>query len=146
MASWRRRKMKIPAFLCCASLAIVLLGNCGPPLTQASSLDISGRWITSDSIGPLSNVQLTITQQSGVLSGTWSAKVFPVDAPCPPGLGTSPAGPLSGTNTVLEVRFSLLGAGDFEGQAIDTKTIKGSVQSCGTDYPIVFSLVPPPPS
>lgn len=148
MADPYRGKTKLPRWLCSASLLIALVQSCGPPLTQPSSQDISGRWTTSDPIGPLSNVQVSITQRpDGTLSGQWSANFFPLGAACPPGLGSSPTGPLNGTNTVLEVRFSLLGAGDFQGQAIDSKTLKGSLESCGGVYPVIFSLVgtvPPP--
>jgi hypothetical protein len=146
MASRCRRKNQIPGSLCHASFVIALVVSCGPPLTQPSSQDISGRWTTSDPIGPLSDVQVTITQRpDGTLSGQWSGKVSPADAACPPGLGSDPTGPVNGTNTILEVRLSLLGAGDFDGQAVDSKTLKGSFVSCGNAYAISFSLVGPVP-
>ena len=138
--------MKLPGWFCRSLLVIAVVESCGPPLTQPSSLDISGRWATTDAIGPLSDVQISITQQpDGTVSGQWSGKMFPANAPCPPGLGTNPTGPVNGTNTVLEVRLSLLGAGDFDGQAIDSKTLKGSFISCSNAYAIVFSFVGPLP-
>ena len=141
-------RMKVPGWLCRSLLVIAVVEACGPPLTQPSSLDISGRWATTDAIGPLSDVEMSITQRpDGTVSGQWSGTAFPANAVCPPGLGTNPTGPVNGLNTVLEVRLSLLGAGDFDGQAIDSKTLKGSFLSCSTVYAIVFSFVGPlPPS
>jgi hypothetical protein len=137
--------MKLPEWLCRSLIVIAVIANCGPPLTQPSSQDISGRWVTTDVIGPLSDVEMNITQRpDGTVSGQWSAKVLPTNAPCPPGLGANPTGPVNGTNTVLEVRLSLLGAGDFDGQAIAGQTLKGSFVSCST-YAVVFSFVGPLP-
>jgi hypothetical protein len=136
------RRMKLFGWLCPSLLVIAVADSCGPSLTQPSSLDISGRWATTDTIGPLSDVEMSITQQpDGTVSGEWSAKIFPADAPCPPGLGVNPAGPVNGTNTVLEVRLALLGAGDFDGQAIDSKTLRGAFVSCSIASVIVFSFV-----
>jgi hypothetical protein len=142
------RRMKLPGWLGLPLLVIAVVEGCGPPLTQPSSHDISGRWATTDAIGTLSNVEMSITQRpDGTVSGQWSATMFPADAPCPPGLGANPSGPVNGTNTVLEVRLSLLGAGDFDGQATDSKTLRGSFVSCSSAEVIVFSFVGPlPPS
>ena len=97
-------------------------------------------------IGPLTAVQMTVTQQSdGTIAGQWSATVFPPIPACPSGLNTDPSGPVTGNNTVLEARLSLLGAGDFDGQVINDQTLKGSFISCEHTYPIVFSRMPPPP-
>jgi hypothetical protein len=137
--------MNFPGWLCRSLLVIAVINACGPSLTQPSSLDIGGRWATTDAIGPLSDVEMSITQRpDGTVSGQWSAKMFPENAPCPPGLGANPTGPVNGTNTVLAVRLSLLGAGDFDGQAIDSRTLKGSFVSCSTSA-IVFSFVGPLP-
>lgn len=128
----------------CVSLMIMATASCGPPLTEPSSQDISGRWMTSNSIGALFDVEVTVSQQpDGTLSGQWSGRAAPPYPPCPPDLGPSPSGPVNGTNTVLAVRLSLLGAGDFDGQAIDGRTLKGSLLSCGTAYAVTFSLVDP---
>jgi hypothetical protein len=121
-------------------LTLVVMG-CGPNLSQPSPLNITGRWKSSDQIGPLSGLQVDITQQQdGILNGQWSGRSLP-DAPCPPGLGVSPTGPLNGRSTVLQVQFSLLGAGDFDGQAINAQTLTGSLESCNHPYPITFTRV-----
>jgi hypothetical protein len=140
------RRMNLLERLCKSLLAIAVIDACGPPLTQPSSLDISGRWATTDAIGPLSDVEMSITQRpDGTVSGQWSANMVPENAPCPPGLGPNPTGLVNGTNTVLEVRLALLGAGDFDGQAIDSRTLKGSFVSCSSTYAIVFSFAGPLP-
>ena len=138
--------MKLPGWLCRSLLVIAVVEACGPSLTQPSSLDLSGRWATPDAIGPLSDVEMSIRQRpDGTVSGQWSAKIFPANAPCPPGLGSNPTGPLTGTNTVLEVRLAFLGAGDFDGQTTDGKTLRGSFVSCSSALIIVFSFVGPLP-
>jgi hypothetical protein len=138
--------MKLHGWLCRSLLLVAAIVACGPSLTQPSSRDISGRWASIDTFGPLSSLELSITQQpDGTVSGQWSGRVFPENAPCPPNLGANPTGPVNGTNTVLEVRLTLLGAGDFDGQAIDSETLKGSMVSCGSTYPVVWSFVGPLP-
>jgi hypothetical protein len=137
--------MNVPRWLC-RSLLVAVVAGCGPPLTQPSSLNISGRWATTTAIGSLSDVEMSITQlPDGTVSGQWSATTFPPNPSCPPDIGANPTGPVNGTNTVLEVRLSILGAGDFQGQAVDSKTLKGGFISCGTVYAIVFSFVGPLP-
>src|SRR5687768_3179172 len=134
--------MNLPELLSRSLLVIAVVASCGPSLTQPSSLDISGRWATTDAIGPLSDVEVSITQRpDGTVSGQWSAATFPAGAPCPPALGTNPTGTVNGMNTVLGIRLSLLGAGDFDGQAIDSKTLEGSFESCSNVYAVVFSFV-----
>jgi hypothetical protein len=116
---------------------------CGPELDEPSSRNISGHWISSDRAGSLSGLSLDITQQpDGTLVGRWSG-VFAIGAQCPPGLGSNPTGPLNGANTSLSVRFSMLGAGDFEGQAVDANTLRGGLISCGSSYAVAFSAAAP---
>lgn len=135
---------KLHRYVCNFVVGIILLQSCGPPLTDPSSTDIGGHWATTIRIGPLQAVQMNITQGSdGTVSGQWSANVsLPLPA-CPPQLNSHPVGSVSGTNTVLEVRLSFLGAGDFAGQAINDHTLKGSFISCSHIYPITFSRVAP---
>ena len=89
---------------------------------------------------------MTITQTpDGAVNGQWSGKA-PANALCPPNLGLNPTGPVNGANTVLEVRFGLIGAGNFDGQ-VDGEVMEGTFDSCGIGYMIVFTLVgsvPPP--
>ena len=138
---WHRRKRKIPGTTWFVSFLTVLALACGPELSQPSSFDITGRWTSGDQIGPLTKIQVDITQQpDGILTGQWSGESTP-DAPCPPGLGSNPTGPVSGRSTVLQVQFSILGAGDFAGQVIDSQTLRGSMESCAHAYAMTFSRV-----
>jgi len=126
---------------------VVGLATCGPPLTQPSSRNLSGRWTSTDHIGPVLNVNVTINQTpDGTISGTWSSDVSPPHPKCPPELTNKGTGPVNGRNTVLGVQFSLLGAGDFQGQSDDGKTMRGSLFSCGLFYPIHFVLAAPVPA
>ncbi|MGZ3573065.1 MAG: hypothetical protein ACXWND_13905, partial [Gemmatimonadaceae bacterium] len=136
---------RIPGWFWASTLSLALVA-CGPPLSEPSSHDISGRWVTSAVIGPLTQIQIDITQNAdGTLEGQWSGKTSSPDAPCPPELGSSPTGPVNGTNTVLEIRFEVLGAGDFQGQLADDQTLRGSFRSCGGFYAVSFALVGPVP-
>ena len=129
----------------CWRLAVLTLGlvsgiACGPELTAPSSTDISGEWTSPDVIGPVSNIQVDVVQHAGgALDGRWSGKSTAPDAVCPPELGLDPTNSVSGTNTVLEVQLQLIGIGQFEGQAVDKQTLRGSLESCGQIYPMTFS-------
>ena len=126
------------------SFLVVALAGCGPPLTDPSSTSITGHWVSTDQVGPLSDLRMDITQQAdGSIVGHWTASIFPTDVACPPGLGNNPNGTVSGTNTVLEVRLALLGAGDFQGQVDGTSTLRGSLVSCTTPYAVTFALTAP---
>lgn len=138
MSIWRPGMRAILAAVGSVSL-LVALGGCGPPLTDPSSLDITGVWTSSNKIGPLSGIHLNVTQRAdGTLLGQWSGVLSPPNAVCPPGLGANPVGQISGTNTVLQIQISLLGAGSFAGQETDGQTLEGSVLSCGQLYRITF--------
>src|SRR5690242_11178696 len=127
-----------------AGLLVTAILGCGPPLSEPSSTSITGHWVSADQVGPLSDVQMDITQQAdGTVQGNWSSSIFPPDPVCPPGLGSEPRGTVSGTNTVLEVRLSLVGAGDFQGQVDGTSTLRGSLLSCTNPYAVTFTLVAP---
>ena len=142
LSVWRPGKSKSFVKILCISLLIANVGSCGPELTQPSALNLSGQWTSNDQIGPLSGIQVDINQHpDGTIEGSWSGIDSSPGGACPPGLVSAPTGAVSGANTVLEVQLSLLGAGDFDGQAIDDKTLDGSLESCGQFYQVRFSLV-----
>ena len=125
--------------------AVVLLSaviSCGPEITEPASTNITGRWTSSDVIGPLSNISLEVVQASdGSVQGQWAGVSSSPNPPCPPELGSAPTGPLNGLNTVLALQLSLLGIGNFDGQVRDESTLRGSFTSCGLIYPMTFTRV-----
>jgi hypothetical protein len=129
------------------ALVVAFFVACGPPLTQPSSLDLTGHWTSADHIGPVFNLDVVIRQNpDGTITGTWASDVSPPNPVCPPQLSARSVGTVSGSSTVLGVQFSLLGVGDFQGQAIDSTTLKGSFESCGSTYTVTLLLVGPPPA
>jgi hypothetical protein len=140
LSDWRPGESKSFVKILCVSL-LIAVGSCGPELTQPSASNLSGQWTSNDQIGPLTEIQVHINQHpDGTIDGSWSGKDTSPDGTCPPGLGSAPTGTVSGTNTVVEVQLSLVGVGEFDGQAIDDKTLDGSLETCGQFYPIRFSL------
>ncbi|MGZ3333224.1 MAG: hypothetical protein ACXU91_04205 [Gemmatimonadaceae bacterium] len=126
---------------------VVALASCGPPLTQPSSRDLTGRWTTTDHVGPVFNLEVVIRQSpDGTITGTWVSDVSPPHPDCPPDLSARTGGTVSGSNTVIGVQFSVVGAGDFQGQAIDSATMRGSFQSCANTYVVTWSLAGPAPA
>ena len=126
---------------------VVAFAACGPPLTQPSSLDLTGLWTSGDQMGPVFNLEVVIRQNpDGTIVGTWASDISPPHPACPPDLGDRAVGTLGGTNTVIGVGLSLVGAGDFQGQAINSTTLKGSFVSCETTYAVTLSLAGPAPA
>jgi hypothetical protein len=126
---------------------VVVFAACGPPLTQPSSLDLTGRWTSADQIGPVFNLEVVVRQNpNGTITGTWASDVSPPHPACPPDLSDKGVGTIGGSNTVLGVSLSLLGAGDFQGQAIDSGTLRGSFLSCGITYQITWARAGPAPA
>jgi len=121
------------------ALSMLVAAGCGPELTRPSEIDLTGAWSTTAKIGPITDIHLTITQRAdGSLAGNWSGKSSVANPPCPPDLGLNPANTVTGSNTVLEVSFEVLGAGEFEGQAISRDKMQGSFRSCSRTYPVDF--------
>jgi len=126
---------------------VLVFAACGPPLTQPSSLNLTGLWTSADQIGPVFNLEVVIRQNpDGTIVGTWASDISPPHPACPPDLGDRAVGTVGGTNTVIGVGLSLLGVGDFQGQAINSATLKGSFVSCETTYPVTLSLAGPAPA
>jgi hypothetical protein len=124
----------------CAFVPLLLLFDCGPALTDPAAVNITGDWGTSNRVGAVPNIQIMITQDdAGRITGQWSASIPPPMPQCPPQLLPESTGPITGTNTVLEIRLSLVGVGDFQGQWIDQNTLRGAVLSCNALYPVTFT-------
>ena len=115
---------------------------CGPELTEPASTNVTGRWTSDDMIGPLSEMVMDLGQGTdGVVDGQWSGVSSTANPECPPELGLAPTGSVTGSNTVLELKLALLGAGDFNGQVRDETTLAGSFTSCGLIYSMTFIRV-----
>jgi hypothetical protein len=126
---------------------LVIFTACGPPLTQPSSLNLSGHWTSTDHIGPVFNLEMIISQKTdGTITGTWAGDVSPPNPACPPGLSARSEGTITGTNTVIGVALAILGTGDFQGQAIDSTTLRGTILSCENYYPLTWTLAGPAPA
>jgi hypothetical protein len=109
-------------------------------LSEPSPLNLSGRWTSTDPLGTLSNLEVIINQTpDGMLTGTWSSDVSPPHPSCPPDVSDKGAGTIGGSNTVVGVQFALLGAGDFQGQIVDSAHMRGSLMSCGVIWTVSFS-------
>ena len=138
--------MKTMSWLRACALAVVVSG-CGPPLSEPSPVNLTGRWTSAEPLGALSNLELIINQTpDGALAGTWSSDVSPPHPPCPPDVSDRGTGTIGGFNTVVAVQFALLGAGDFQGQVIDSNHIRGSLMSCSSIFAISFSRAGPVPA
>jgi hypothetical protein len=136
------RDLAFPARWARVILLLLLAIGCGPELDDPSSKNITGHWVSSDTIGALSALTVDVSQTNdGKITGEWSG-LFSTRATCPPGIGSNPTGPVNGRNTALLVHFSLLGAGDFEGQQVGSTTLRGGFVSCSQVFPIEFSLRP----
>ena len=119
---------------------------CGPPLTDPSSLNITGSWTTSDNVGPLHDIVMNIIQiADGTIKGDWSGTLIPPDAACPAGLPASPSGPVTGSYNVVGIGLNVLGIGFFHGQKISPTEMRGDFQSCGSFYSVTFTLTSPIP-
>ena len=117
----------------------LLVASCGPELTRPAEINLTGAWSTTATIPPITNIQMRLNQSAdGTVNGDWSGKSSIANPRCPPDLGLNPANIVTGKNTVLEVSFELLGAGEFEGQVIDSNTIRGSFVSCQRVYAVTF--------
>jgi hypothetical protein len=88
----------------------------------------------------MTSIYITITQASdGKISGVFTAdgtqglQFCPATPPCTIG------GPVSGSNTVLQVFLDLNNGGLFTGQVIDVHTLKGAMSRGSALDPIGFS-------
>jgi hypothetical protein len=129
-----------------APCVLALIVACGPPLTDPSSQNVTGSWSTTDHVGVVYDISLNLTQDAGgKITGEWAGKVSSPNATCPPEIGTAPTGPVTGTNTVIGISLSVLGAGEFRGQVISPTEMRGSFESCAFGYEVTFSLRGPAP-
>src|SRR5437899_2074574 len=107
-----------------SAFVLVLLVGCGPELTEPASTNVTGRWTSGATIGPLSDVTMDLQQRSeGEVEGHWMAVSSDPNPRCTPDLALSTTGPLTGSNKVVGLQLAFLGAGDFNGQVRDKTTL-----------------------
>jgi hypothetical protein len=114
--------------------------SCGPPLTDPATSNVSGTWFAAGPAAGFTNITVNLTQGSdGTISGTYSATSDPALQLCTTPGPCAVFGPVSGANTVFQVFFKLLGAGDFSGQLIDANELKGAMNRTDITQPIEFT-------
>jgi hypothetical protein len=123
----------------------VVLVTCGPPLSDPSPLNITGRWISDAQVGPITEIVMDVNQKpNGDISGNWSGKATPSGIPCWSSLGTTPSGSVAGSYTEIRIAVTVEAIGVFQGQKISPSEIRGTFDACGTVYNALFTLVNAP--
>ena len=123
----------------------VVLVTCGPPLSDPSPLNITGRWISDAQVGPITEIVMDINQQpNGDIAGTWSGKAAPSTAPCWSTLGTTPTGSVAGRYTEARIAVTVEAVGVFQGQKISPSEVRGTFDACAAVYSVLFRLVNAP--
>jgi hypothetical protein len=134
-------KSQISRAIGIAALAgAIVTVSCGPELTAPASTDVSGTWFAAGPAAGLTNVTMTLIQNSdGTISGTYTATGTPNLQFCPATGPCAISGTISGVNSVFQVFFELRDAGQFTGQLIDGSTLKGAMNRIGSTGPIQFA-------
>jgi hypothetical protein len=134
-------KSQISRAIGIAALAgAIVTVSCGPELTAPASTDVSGTWFAAGPAAGLTNVTMTLIQNSdGTISGTYTATGTPNLQFCPATGPCAISGTISGVNSVFQVFFELRDAGQFTGQLIDGSTLKGAMNRIDSTEPIQFA-------
>src|SRR6267378_6553642 len=89
-------------------ITCMLLSGCGPELTTPGKTNISGTWYSAGPSAGMTSIYVTITQASdGSISGVFTADGTTGLQFCPPTPTCTIGGPVSGSNTVLQVFLDL---------------------------------------
>lgn len=124
-------------------LAAITL-SCGPELTDRAETDLTGVWVGIGTVVTITDIRVEIVQEENArLRGGWTGRV-PLPLPtCPPGLSTSSGNVIFGSNTIAQVEFQMLGAGQFNGALVSPTRIEGRVRSCSKFYRLDLELLTP---
>jgi hypothetical protein len=88
----------------------------------------------------MTSIYVTITQASdGSITGVFTADGTTGLQFCPPTPKCTIGGPVSGSNTVLQVFLDLNNGGLFTGQVIDVHTMKGAMSRGSALDPVVLT-------
>ena len=121
-------------------ITCMLLSGCGPELTTPGKTNISGTWYSAGPSAGMTSIYVTITQASdGSISGVFTADGTTGLQFCPLTPTCTIGGPVSGSNTVLQVFLDLNNGGLFTGQVMDMHTMKGAMSRGGALDPVVLT-------
>jgi hypothetical protein len=131
---------RLPQTLFKICFAAVAVASCGPELTTPASTDISGVWVSPGPAAGMTNMSVTLAQApDGSITGTYTVIGTPGLQFCP-GTGTCAiSGTVTGSNSVLQVFFSLSDAGDFTGQLIGGNELRGAMSRTGSTGAVQFT-------
>jgi len=116
---------------------------CGPELTEPADSNVTGAWMSPDTVDRIYNIRLDLAQdESGAVSGSWSGQADSVNGQCPADTGCAPTNDVTGSNTVLQLHLEILGAGTFTGQVIAADVFRGNFARSGSNYAIRFTRLP----
>jgi hypothetical protein len=130
-------KTKLTGLLVLGLLALA----CGPDLNAPGTTNVTGTWVSTDTVATIWDFRLTLTQTpSGAISGNWTGTG---------GVGNEYCGDhqcfltniVVGGNTVVGIAIDVLGAGRFTGQMNGT-TLRGDILRQDGDFRIKFSKAP----
>jgi len=123
--------------ICLASFA---LASCGPSLTTPSSTDVSGVWVSPGPAAGMTNMSVNLAQAAdGSITGTYTAIGTPGLQFCPATGTCAISGTIAGSNSVLQVFFSMSDAGNFTGQAVGSATLRGAMSRIGSTGAVQFT-------
>lgn len=117
---------------------------CGPELTERADTDLTGIWVGTGKVVTITDIRVEIIQEEDAkLRGSWSGKATPPPGNCPPGIGLAPSNAIFGSNSIAQVEFQMLGAGQFNGALVTPTRIEGRVRSCNRFYRLDFEFLTP---
>jgi hypothetical protein len=133
----------IPTIRLAFTIALLVFSACGPELTEPADTDVTGTWVAAGPAAGLSNLTVRLIQtESGAISGTYEGIGTEGPQFCPPTPPCITAGPLLGSNTVLQVFIELENAWKNTRQIVGGQTLKGAMERTGLLGPIEFVRVP----
>lgn len=125
-------------------LFVAVATACGPELTDRGETDLTGVWVGEGKVVTITDIRVEIIQDDTArLRGSWSGKATPPPGGCPPGIGLAPSNIIFGSNTIAQVEFQMLGAGQFNGALVSPTLIEGRVRSCGVFYRLDLHFLTP---
>ena len=121
-------------------VGVLAVTSCGPALTDPSSTDVSGIWVSPGPAAGMTNMSVNIVQASdGSITGTYTAIGTPGLQFCPATGTCAISGTVAGSNSVLQVFFSMSDAGSFTGQLIGGTELRGAMTRTSSTGAVQFT-------